>query len=156
MKTSLTLAIFLILFGLNLNAQTISEIDGIYYENAIPYTGSYQIFHENNQVKMEMNLVDGLKDGDVKVYFENGTLNEIRAYSRNVMNGTWITYNSNNIKISEAHYLDGKKDGKWLIWNDEGVLIYELEYTEGNKTGIWKNYNEKGEFVSERNYSLKD
>ena len=102
-----------------------------------------------------MSLVDGMKEGAVKVYFENGTLSEIRSYKKNVMDGTWLTFNEKKVRIAEAHYLDGKKDGKWYIWDDNGKLIYELEYTNGEKTGSWKKYDTDGNVISERNYSLK-
>jgi antitoxin component YwqK of YwqJK toxin-antitoxin module len=137
-------------------SQDIKEIDGIYYKGNLPYTGSYTSNFVNDKPRITINLVDGLKEGEVKVFFENGEVNEIRSYKRNVMDGIWLTYNENKVKVAEAHYLNGKKDGKWYIWDDNGLLIYELEYTSGEKTGIWKNYDKNGNVVSERNYSKKE
>jgi len=142
--------IFLTIFSAY--SQKIKEIDGVYYKGSKPFTGQHVTYHENGKQKIELNLTDGLKDGIVKVFFENGVINEIRSYKKNVMDGNWYTYNENNIKISEAHYLDGKKDGKWLIWDENGKIIYELEYTKGEKTGIWKNYDKTGNLLSERSY----
>jgi antitoxin component YwqK of YwqJK toxin-antitoxin module len=142
----------IILIVFSAYSQDIKEVDGVYYSGSTPFTGKYTAYYENGKTKIEMNLIDGLKDGVVKVNFENGELNEIRSYKRNVMNGDWFTYNENKIKVAEAHYLDGKKDGKWFIWNDNGNLIYELEYTLGEKTGIWKNYDKTGKLLSERSY----
>lgn len=138
------------------HAQDLKEIEGIYYNGSVPYSGHYTAYKQSGKPKMEMNLIDGMKDGIVKIFFENGELNEIRSFKKNVMDGVWITYNETNIKVAEARYRNGKKDGKWSIWNEEGSLIYELEYTDGEKTGIWKNYNEKGEVISERDYSSKE
>jgi antitoxin component YwqK of YwqJK toxin-antitoxin module len=76
-------------------------------------------------------------------------------YKKNVMDGTWLTFNEKKVRIAEAHYLDGKKDGKWYIWDDDGRLIYELEYINGEKTGNWKKYDTAGNVISERNYSIK-
>jgi antitoxin component YwqK of YwqJK toxin-antitoxin module len=142
--------IFLSLFSAF--AQEIKEIDGVYFAGDSPYTGLYTASFDNGKSRISMNLVDGLKEGEVKVYFENGDLNEIRSYKKNIMDGTWLTFNKNKIKIAEAHYLDGKKDGKWLIWDDNGNLIYELEYTAGEKTGLWKNYDKSGNLINQRSY----
>jgi len=142
----------IILIVFSAYSQDIKEVDGVYYTGSVPYTGKYTAYYENGKTKIEMNLTDGLKNGVVQVNFENGVLNEIRSYKRNVMDGDWFTYNENKIKVAEAHYLDGKKDGKWYIWDDNGNLIYELEYTAGEKTGIWKNYDKTGKLLSERSY----
>jgi antitoxin component YwqK of YwqJK toxin-antitoxin module len=150
-KISLLFGI-IILIVFSAYSQDIKEVDGVYYTSSVPYTGKYTSHFENGKTKIEMNLIDGLKDGVVKVYFEDGELNEIRSYKRNVMNGDWFTYNENKIKVAEAHYLNGKKDGKWFIWDENGKLIYELEYTMGEKTGIWKNYDKTGKLLSERSY----
>jgi antitoxin component YwqK of YwqJK toxin-antitoxin module len=150
-KTSLLFGI-IILIVFSAYSQDIKEVDGVYYTSSVPYSGKYTAYYENGKTKIEMNLTDGLKDGMVQVNFENGELNEIRSYKRNVMDGDWFTYNEKKIKVAEAHYRDGKKDGKWYIWDDNGNLIYELEYTAGEKTGIWKNYDKTGKLLSERSY----
>lgn len=134
-------------------AQNIVEKEGLYYLNNEAYTGNYTVKYDNGNPKIEMNLLNGYKNGEAKVYFETGGLNEIRSYKQNLMDGTWLTFNNKNIKVAEALYLDGKKHGKWYIWNDEGILLYELEYTEGEKTGIWKNFDKEGNVISERSYS---
>ncbi|HNZ71248.1 MAG TPA: toxin-antitoxin system YwqK family antitoxin [Prolixibacteraceae bacterium] len=145
----------LLIMAISAFAQDIKEIDGIYFKGNTPYSGDFTIFHENGVPKIELLLVEGMKEGAVKVYFENGTLSEIRSYKKNVMDGTWLTFNEKKVRIAEAHYLDGKKDGKWYIWDDDGRLIYELEYTNGEKTGNWKKYDTAGNVISERNYSIK-
>ena len=143
--------IFLTIFSAY--SQDIKEINGVYYNGSIPYTGKHISRFEDGKPKIELNLTNGLKDGIVKVYFENGGINEIRSYKKNKMDGDWFTYNENKIKVAEAHYIDGKKDGKWYIWDENGKLIYQLEYAAGEKTGIWKNYNKDGKIISERTYS---
>jgi len=144
--------LFLVVFSAF--SQDIKEIDGVYYKGNTPFTGSFTSSFDNGKPRIDMNLVNGLKEGVVKVYFENGELNEIRAYKKNEMDGTWLTFNESKVKVAEAHYLNGKKDGKWHIWDDNGILIYELEYTAGKKTGVWKNYDKNGKIISERNYSF--
>lgn len=153
-KFSLLFSI-LLLAVISAIAQDVKEINGVYYKGDVPYTGNYIAKFDNGEPRIEMNLLNGLKEGEVKVYFETGELNEIRFYKNNVMDGTWLTYNENKVKVAEAHYRNGKKDGKWYIWDDNGKVIYELEYSAGEKTGTWKNYDKDGKVVSERNYPSK-
>ena len=63
-------------------AQDIKEVNGIYLKGETPYSGEFTIFYDNGTPKIEMSLVDGMKEGAVKVYFENGTLSEIRSYKK--------------------------------------------------------------------------
>ncbi len=133
-------------------AQQVEEKNGIYYQNGEPFTGTYETFFENGQLKREMELKNGKKDGKVKIYLENGQISEIHAYKNNKMHGKWVVYNKINQITSVARYKNGKKHGKWKIWNDEGNLLYELQYKNGKKSGTWKNYNEKGEVIQVRKY----
>lgn len=135
-------------------AQSIKEIDGKYYSaNSKPYSGHYISVYENGNVKMEMHLAKGMKNGEVRVYFENGKINEIRSYKKNLMDGTWITYNIDEIKVAIANYKKGLKNGEWKVWDETGKLIYEMYYVNGKKSGVWKKYSpETGELVSERSY----
>ena len=139
-------------FFTNANAQGIEEIDGIYYRNSEPYTGSWTTHYDSGATKMEGHLVKGKKQGKFRLYFVDGTLNEIRSYKKNRMDGTWIEYNEGNVKVGEANYKKGMKHGKWFIWDENGRLIYEMQYKKGEKTGIWKKYSPDGKVLGEREY----
>ncbi len=94
-------------------SQIIEGEDGLYYnEKSQLYTGVYTEFYESGQKRIELNLVEGKKDGEVILYFENGSKKEIRKYKMNLMHGTWITWNEQTVKVAEANYNMGNKDGK--------------------------------------------
>jgi antitoxin component YwqK of YwqJK toxin-antitoxin module len=145
---------FILLFSSVLLGQNIREVDGVYMTSGSkPYTGHYVTTYGNGNIKMEMQLTRGLKNGEMRIYFENGKLNEIRSYKKNVMDGTWTTYNENSIKVAVANYKKGLKHGEWKVWNDSGKLIYEMYYMNGKKSGVWKKYSiETGEVISVRTY----
>ncbi|HKJ41055.1 MAG TPA: hypothetical protein VKA27_03130 [Sunxiuqinia sp.] len=140
----------LMLFALYTQAQNINEVNGVYYAESIPYTGTYTKYFDNGNTEMQMKLDKGIKNGEVKIYFENGKLKEIRHYKNNEMDGTWITYNQKAQKVALANYNEGVKNGKWMIWDDNGSLIYEMNYKDGQKVCTWKKYDAKGQVVSER------
>jgi antitoxin component YwqK of YwqJK toxin-antitoxin module len=97
-------------------------------------------------------LKEGKFDGPTKLYFDNGQLEEIRSFKNGMMHGKWEKWNSQNIKIAEASYVENKKDGKWYVWDDNGTLRYDMTYELGNKTGTWFMYDEKGALSSKKDY----
>ena len=99
-----------------------------------------------------MNVLNGWKEGETKLYYENGNLQEVRVFKANVMDGIWITYNESNMKIGVASYVDGLKDGKWEIYDDAGIKRYEMFYRKGTKVGIWRIWDASGKLVSEKKY----
>lgn len=150
-KLLFIVGVFLIAF--TVKAQNLQEVDGIFYQDSQPYSGTYQTYYDNGTLKMQTTFLDGKKQGECKLYFEDGELNEIRHYKNNEMNGTWLTFNNLGVKVAEASYKNGKKDGNWFVWDDEGNLKYELCYKDGEKTGTWKSYNEMGVVINERDYT---
>ena len=127
--------------------------DGLFFgADNKPYTGAHEEFYPDGQLKMKMNIAKGLVDGQVFLYFSNGTQNEIRSYKEGEMHGRWITWNEQGQKIAEAEYQEGLKHGKWFVWNDEGVLLYDMTYNLGNRSGTWKMFDQNGMLVSEKDF----
>ena len=79
------------LYPIALQAQLLEGEDGIYYDqDRNPYTGTYKEYYNNGQLKTEMQVMSGLKHGTIKLFFKNGQIKEIRAYSKNLMDGTML------------------------------------------------------------------
>ncbi len=133
--------------------QIIEGDDGMYYaSNYEPYNGEYTEQYENGSTRIEMNLVEGVKEGFVNLYFDNGNLNEIRSYKNGMMDGKWETYNIANVKIAEANYKNNKKHGQWLIWDDNGTLRCEMYYDKDKKIGNWSRWDENGKLIETKEY----
>ena len=104
-------------------AQLTQSDDGRYFDqNKKPYTGLYSEKYPNGNLRIEMNITDGMLDGTYKTYFENGQLNEIRSYKAGKMDGVWETFNDKGVKTAEANFKDGVKHGKWFVWDDAGTM----------------------------------
>jgi antitoxin component YwqK of YwqJK toxin-antitoxin module len=67
----------------------------------------HEEYHENGELKLEVKLSHGLKDGAFKEYYPDGAL-----------------------KI-KGKYKNGLKDKTWKYYDKEGNLIKEIEYNEG-------------------------
>lgn len=150
-KIALLFSLFC-LFTMGSFAQEITEQDGIYLKESKPYTGLYTATYPDGATKFSLQVENGLKNGEMRVYFGNGKLNEIRHYSNNEMDGIWTTYNENEVQIGLANYKDGKKHGEWKVWDDNGKLVYEMNYLDGEKAGTWKKFDDNGQLLSERTF----
>ena len=79
--------------------------DGLYYsKDGTLYTGSYTEYYPSGQKKIEMTIQSGTKDGIITIFFEDGSVNELRSYKLNKKDGTWTTYNEKGQKIATAIY----------------------------------------------------
>lgn len=154
-KLGLSVIFLVCIIAYGAKAQELKEVKGVYYADTVAYTGKYVTRYSNGNIKIEMNLLNGMKNGTVNVYFENGQINEVRSYKNNLMHGSWITYNEQKVLIGLANYKEGLKHGTWMIWDASGNLLYELHYDMGEKVGIWRNFGKNGEIVSERSYPEK-
>ncbi|WP_241687974.1 toxin-antitoxin system YwqK family antitoxin [Ancylomarina salipaludis] len=134
-------------------SQSIKEIEGLYYSvEGDLYTGTYTEFYENGNKRIEMNLTEGKRDGKITLFFQDEQIQEVRSYVKGLMDGTWVTWNNQSVKIAEARYKKNKKHGKWYIWDANGVKRYEMEYNEGEKSGTWLIWDEEGKLIKERTF----
>jgi antitoxin component YwqK of YwqJK toxin-antitoxin module len=153
MKKSLLILLLLTICGSFLFSQITEGDEGVYYDaNGKTFTGIHKEYWENGNVKIEMPLKKGIKDGETYLYFENGTKNEVRAYKKGKMHGTWVTWDEKGNKIAEANYMKGKKHGKWFVWDENGTLRYDMTYKKGEKTGKWMMWDEKGKLIMEKEH----
>jgi len=154
MKTIISISAFMLLFlNFSLFSQNIVLQDDIYVDkDGKPFTGKYKEYYSDGILRLEIEMVNGTKNGKGVLYFENGNIQEVYSYKENKMDGLWLTYNEKNIKTAEANYLNDKKDGSWKIWDENGNLIYEMLYKNGEKTGTWIKHNEKGEEIARKTY----
>ncbi len=147
------ITLFLTLSSAATGQNIVRESDGLFYnENNRLYTGTYREYHENGNVKLEIPVRRGLKNGQVILYFGDGSKNEIRSYRSGEMHGTWITWGKSGNRIAQAVYRRGLKDGNWYIWDDAGQLRYDMNYKRGDRTGTWKMFDEAGNLVMAQSY----
>ncbi len=112
-------------------------------------------------------------------YFENGVLKSKTSYKYGRIDGGYVRYNKDGIKIEEGVRKDTYKDGVWKIYegrkgrlsceitykngNENGPVKFyntnakkvekEGQYLNGKKHGVWKHYDMAGELTKEEEYN---
>ena len=104
------------------DADTIVVSNGIMLEKATmkPADGVYRIYYESGDLRYEIALKDGKRNGVTKEYAMSGWLRE------------------------ETPYSDGKIDGIKKFYYRTGSLMTEIPYKNGKQEGTVKHYREDG------------
>ena len=129
------------------------------------------------------NYVDGLKNGNWELYYNNHIFHVIGQYVNDKKQGTWLTYvrstaggYSNNILYSKKEYDNGNKVGEWINYvrgkiyekimyknnemDGQYVSYYNSDkiittgiYENGLKEGKWERYDEFGRLIEDGFYT---
>lgn len=84
------------------------------------------------------------KDGEHKVFFENGVLAAQGEYSKGKRSGFWKHNYDTGKLLAEGDYSDGFKTGTWVFYYSNGNLKSQGKYKSDLKHGPWKEWDRKG------------
>ncbi|MBK7172367.1 MAG: hypothetical protein IPH84_03840 [Bacteroidales bacterium] len=88
------------------------------------------------------------KDGEQKIYSEDGKLQSIVEVKNGKANGRVRKYYADGKLRMDAIYKDGKKNGKCLYFYGNGIAFSQSNYVEGYKEGIEKRFYEDGKVMA--------
>ncbi|MFZ4520283.1 MAG: toxin-antitoxin system YwqK family antitoxin [Bacteroidales bacterium] len=121
-------------------------------ENGKTYTGIFKEYDSDKKLISATGIKNGLLEDSTIIYYQSGTIKEIRSYREGLKNGIWTTWNESGKKTAEASFKNGKKDGAWYVWDDKGVKRYEMYYEKGDKKGLWIIRDENGQVTSREEF----
>ena len=123
--------------------------DNVIYENGrdIPFTGREKARIENKII--EYDIVDGLKHGDFRLYYESGKIEVKGQIDKNRNIGKWqYFYESGQIE-SEGMFVDNLPEGEWKWYYRSGDLREQGSFKGGKRVGLWKQFDESGNVIKE-------
>lgn len=121
---------------------------------AQPYTG-----HEKARIKdkiIEYDVVNGIKQGDFKLYSLNGNLQIEGRLKDNKNVGLWKYYYETGELESKGEFENDKPRGEWTWYYPSGKIKERGNYFEGKRIGKWKDFDEDGNVTEEKDFSLQD
>ena len=120
---------------------------GLQYERAgtQPYSGFYVQLDENKRIRILRHFQQGVMDGPVVSWRENGLKFHQGNYSLGKIDGIQSSWSENNTKILEQNYQMGKLDGLSVRWFRNGQKSSEQIFQNGKiVTAIgWKPNGER-------------
>ena len=80
------------------------------------FTGFCEEFYSNGQVSLSKNFTNGKVDGEVKMYFEDGSIKEEKTFDMNFQTGDHFKYNIAGQITFHAKYNRGKQTEILISW----------------------------------------
>jgi len=107
--------------------------------------GLYQAFYDDGSVLEESNYLNGVLEGERKLYYPNGTLEISEAYRAGIMTGDYKTYFENGQLMLKMKFVNGSLEGQSLKYFSDGTLAEQVNFEGGEENGPFEEFHENGE-----------
>ena len=130
--------------------------DSLLYEinSDEPFTGLHK--GKANTSYIEYEVVNGVKQGSFKLYYEDGTIQMIGTMNKNKNVGKWQYFYKDGSIESEGYFVNDYPEGNWIWYYKNGNKSEEGFLRHGVRSGEWNFYSEDGEKDSTMNFAIKD
>ena len=125
---------FFSLFFVNTYSDDI-DYDQLKYTNGLLYKKEInEIFTGKVTGIQNGKVVNGLKEGEWKGFYENGNLLWSGFYDKGLTVSKWTEYHNNGKIFTMGYYENGKKIGIWTFYNEQGKKIADEIYKDDSVT----------------------
>jgi len=116
--------------------------------------GCHLRYFDNNkkQVKFEINIISGKRDGAFIEYYLDGQVKVNANYNIGEFNGPHKTYYENDKKSKDCNYEKGELHGEYKEYHENGNLKLQTQYKKGTQTGETKSFYDNGKKSKDCNY----
>lgn len=127
---------------------------GLVYYNNEPFTGISYANYSNGKKAEQTSYLKGLKHGNFKKWYQDGTLSFKSLYQKGVVNGNSKSWWKDGKIRSESNHLLGKVNGVQKQWYKTGERFKELNIVNGKEEGLQKAWRRNGKLYN--NYEAKN
>ena len=114
-----------------------------------PLTAEVQLWHENGELAIEANYVNGKQEGLARMWWDNGRPWSERNYVNGETEGWHRVWHENGELEFERTYVNGKIEGLNRWWHYNGELKGENNLVNGKREGLQRRWNGAGKLQSE-------
>lgn len=112
--------------------------------------GEQKIYSEDGKLQSIVEVKDGKADGRVRKYYENGKLRMDAIYKAGRKNGKCIYYYENGKAFSQSNYVDGYKEGEEKRYYEEGQLFAVVNFKHNEVQPGLKEYRKDGKEIDHK------
>ena len=130
MRTILTILCLVLLSSCSQESEVVTGTflirDGVTFDQNTNtrVTGIIEDYHENGQLSIRSNYIDGKRNGLIEEFYENGQLS------------------------NRSNYIDGKLNGLYEEFHENGQLSTRSNYTDGERDDLYESYDENGNVIT--------
>ena len=111
------------------------DYDQLNYTNGLLYKKEINEIFTGNVIGIQNGkVVNGLKEGEWKGFYENGNLLWSGFYNNGLNVSKWVEYHNNGKVFTMGYYDNGKKIGVWSFYNKHGEKIADEIYKNNTVT----------------------
>jgi antitoxin component YwqK of YwqJK toxin-antitoxin module len=96
-------------------------------------------YYDNGEIKVEYFVQNGLINGTIKYYHENGNLKKVGSILNGVQEGKFIEYDEDGVKTAEYFKSHGEVNGVLTIY-ENGLKTQEITKVNGVSNGKYEAY----------------
>lgn len=117
--------------------------------------GSYYEYYPNanNSIWIESNFQTGLLDGEKKIYYNDGTLENSAIFVDGIQEGITRSYYPNGNIVRENNFKNDALDGISKTYLDDGTIYSETIFDNGIKNGYERYFYPNGKLYAEFQYT---
>ena len=138
----------------NLTDKGVSYENGLYFLNGQKYSGILIQKLKGYNIKTYSSILNGMRHGTYKSFYEDGKPYEIRQYKNNFSVGKQYGYWENGQIRFEYNYYNEKKEGIQKNWYADGKPYYVYNYKNDKLEGLQQAWRENGTLF--RNFEVKN
>ena len=107
--------------------------DGIMYDQDTNelVTGPYESFHDNGQLELRINIIDGKRVGRYRDFHDNGQLRSRGNVIDDELTGPFEEFYSNGQLEFRGNVIDGKVEGLGEFFDQDGNLTGTSTFRNG-------------------------
>ena len=111
------------------------DFDQLKYENGLLYKKENNELFTGKTTGIQIGKVlNGLKEGAWKGFYENGNLLWSGFYNKGLNASKWVEYHNNGKIFTMGRYKNGKKIGIWSFYNKQGKKVADEIYKNDTVT----------------------
>lgn len=122
------------------------------YDDKGKLTGKWVWYYPSGEVLREENYLNGLADGMMTEFTEDGAVIAEGEFIEGQEEGQWI-YQTDGFR-EEGNYAFGLRQGVWKRFYPDETLQFEGEFIEENPNGIHKYFWDNGNLKEEQEYLM--
>ncbi|MCY9804170.1 hypothetical protein OTK51_12105 [Vibrio scophthalmi] len=121
-----------------------------------PYSGTdIQYYYDKDSGELskqklsEVTYLNGLKNGQAKYWAYDGSLQILRTFSNDILDGRAVSFypNVKNSKAWERFYVNGKEEGLSTFWDTFGNKQAEMNMKQGMRHGLMQSWSDSQELT---------
>lgn len=129
--------------------------NGVLYYKGKSFYGSIVSSFQDGTIKSKSSYVDGRKDGEEKIWYNNGQVSQIRLYEQGIKIGRHFGWWENGTAKFEFDFNEkGEYHGSFKEWYKNGQLLRDFNCVNGKEVGRQRMWTITGKIRA--NYEVKN